>query len=120
METATPIALLAFVVFTLLNLVRFVRGGLSGQGWNGAITIVSAWLIGFVAAWIFGESDVGASLLVPGFSLPLGDMGVFDRILVGLAIASTAGAFNEVRGAIDQTTSTAKPTLVQDSAPVQN
>ena len=120
METATPIALLAFVVFTLLNLVRYTRGGFAGQGWNGTITILSAWLIGFVAAWVFGESDVGASLVIPGFSEPLGDMGVFDLILVGLAIASTAGAFNELRGAIDQSSSTVKPTLVQDTAQTQN
>lgn len=120
MDTATPIALLAFVVFTLLNLVRFVRGGFAGQGWNGAITIVSAWVIGFVAAWVFGESDLGASLVIPGFTMPLGDMGGFDRVLAGLAIASTAGAFNELRGALDQSTSTAKPTLVQDSPPDEN
>lgn len=116
MEIVTPVALLSLVVFTLLNLARFVRGGFAGQGWNGAVTLVAAWVIGIVAAVVFGESDVGSSLVIPGFTQTLGEMGFWDRILVGLAIASGAGAFNELRGAIDATSSTAKPRLVQDDA----
>jgi len=117
MESFTPVALLSLVVFTLLNLVRYVRGGLTGQGWNGAITIVAAWVVGFIAAWLFGSSDVGASIVIPGFSEPLGTMGVADLILVGLVVASTAGAFNEVTGAVDAQRSTAKPKLVQSPPP---
>lgn len=119
METVTPVALMAFTVFTLLNLVRYTRGGFAGQGWNGTVTIVASWAVGFVAAWVFAESDIGAALVIPGFSQPLGAMGVADLILVGLTVASSAGALNEVRGAIDNTTSTAKPKLVQDPPPAE-
>lgn len=116
MDAVTPIALLSLVVFTLLNLVRFLRGALAGQGWNGVITIVASWVIGVIAAALFGASDIGADLVIPGFTQALGDMGFTDLVLVGLVIASGAGAFNEVRGAIDASSSTAKPSLVPGSS----
>ncbi len=108
---------MSLVVFTLLNLVRYIRGGLTGQGWNGVVTIVAGWVIGSVAAWLFGESDIGAGITVPGFSMPLGDLRFADVILVGLVIASGAGAFNEATGAVDRSRSTAKPKLVQEPPP---
>lgn len=116
MDAVTPIALLSLVVFTLLNLVRFLRGALAGQGWNGVITIIASWVIGVIAAALFGASDIGADLIIPGFTQPLGDMGLADLILVGLVVASGAGAFNEVRGALDSSSSTTKPTLLPGSS----
>lgn len=112
METLAPIAMLAFVIFTLVSLARYVRGG----DWNGAITLVVAWVIGVVACWLFGESNVGETLVIPGFSTPLGDMNFADLLLAGLVSSSTATAYNEVTGAIDGHRSTAKPHLVDDSS----
>ncbi len=114
MDTATPIALLSFVVFQLLNLVRYTRGGFAGQGWNGTITIATSWLIGFAAAWMFGESDIGAALTIPGFAQTLGQMGLVDLVLAGLVVASAAGAFNELKQALDRSDSAVKPHLVPD------
>ena len=111
------LALLGFVAFMLLNLVRYIRGGFSGQGWNGAVTIVAGWVVGFVLAWVFGSSDIGGDLVVPGFDIALKDLGITDLILVGLVIASTAGAFNELKGALDDSVSTAKPKLIQHPPP---
>lgn len=112
METFTPVAMLAFVVFTLVNLARYLRAA----DWNGAVTIVVAWVVGLVACWLFGQSEFGESLVIPGFTVPLGAMSFADLLLAGLVVSSTAQAFNEVKGAIDGNISTAKPQLLDDSS----
>lgn len=108
MEAITPVALLSLVVFTIVSLVRYLRG----KDWNGAVTVAAVWVAGFIACWLFAESAIGESLVIPGFALPLGAMGIPDLVLVGLAVGSAAVGVNEFRGALDRTTTTAKPKLL--------
>lgn len=108
MDAITPIALLTFAVFTLVNLVRYLRG----RDWNGVLTIVLSWIAGVIVVLLFGASRLGEGVTVPGLEVTFGDLGVFDAVFVGLLMASTAGAFNEFNKARDNTQSVDKPPLV--------
>jgi hypothetical protein len=109
MESITQVALLSLAVFTLINLIRYIRG----RAWNGAITIGTSWLGASVLAWLFSESRLGEDWVPPiGTELPLGQLGAADFIFVGLFLASGAQAFNEFNKARDNTESTAKPELL--------
>lgn len=110
MDATIPAAMLVFAVFTVGNLVRYLRG----QDWNGAVTIASIWAIASVLAWLYGNSRLGEAWVPPiGTSgLPLGELGFGDFVFVGLFLASTASAFNEFNKARDSTTSVAKPELL--------
>lgn len=109
MEPLLPTALLGVVVFNLTNLIRFARG----RDWNGVLTNLTTWVVGWVVALIAGASTVAENVVLPGFSTALGAMSAVDLILVALPLGSIAHVTNEFRGAIDNTSSTAKPLLIE-------
>lgn len=111
MEAFAPLAALTATVFTVISLLRYLRG----RDWNGAFTIVSVWVAGIVVLLLFAQTDWAETLTIPGLAEePLSTLNFASLVVLGLQLGSTATAFNEVRGAIDNTSSTAKPKLVQD------
>jgi hypothetical protein len=111
MDSFVPTAALAITVFTFISLLRFLRG----QDWNGAFTILSVWASGMAGVWLFAQSAWGETTDLAGLTggVPLADLSGASIIIVGLQVGSAAVGFNELRGAIDNTSSTAKPPLLE-------
>lgn len=115
MEAFAPLAALSAIVYAVISLLRFAKG----RDWNGVFTILSVWVAGFVVLLLFAQSDWAETLVVEGIiNEPLSELSVASLIILGFAVGSTATAFNEVRGAIDRHSSTAKPKLVDATSTV--
>lgn len=116
METFAPLAALTATIFTVISLLRYVRG----RDWNGAATILTVWVAGVVVLLLFAQSTWAETLVIPGLAdQPLSTLNFASLVILGLQLGSTATAFNEIRGAIDQSSSTAKPKLVPSSTPAE-
>lgn len=101
-----PLVALALVVKTTVDILRYVKG----QDWNGAVTLLIAWLAGFAAAALFAQTDFADAIAVGDQTL--GNLNAASLIVIGLTLGS-AGAFaNEFNAARDTNRSTAKPHLV--------
>lgn len=107
MEDFIPTAALASTVYALVALLRFVRG----RDWDGAATILTVWAGGVGAAWLFAQSDWAETIAFFN-GQALADLNFASLLVVGLQVGSAATVLNEFRGAIDRTSTTAKPRLL--------
>lgn len=106
---------LAAVVFTLLNLAKFVRAGIAGQGWNGAITIVAGVLIAWGVLVLFGASTWGAQQVIGDKALT--DLDLLDKFVAAVAIAGVGSVIYDTLNAIDGSSTQRKPSLTGDQTP---
>lgn len=108
-----PIFVLALVVYTLLNLLKYVRNG----DWNAAITLVAGWVIGFVAVWLVGATDWGRTITVGGLKT-LDLLSVAEKVLVGLVVVSVGSTVYDLKKSFDNTDTATTPTLLKPKGPV--
>lgn len=117
MDTFAPLAALTATVFVVISLLRYARG----RDWNGVFTIVSVWVAGIAVLALFAQSNWAEHIDLAGLTggVPLAELNFASLIILGLQLGSTATAFNELRGAIDSSTSTAKPSLLEGETAAQ-
>ena len=101
-----PVAALALLVTTLISWLRYAVN----RDVNGVVTIASAWSAGIVATFLVAQTDFASGIFVGDQALS--DLNVASLVFVGLTAASSGVFANEIRGAIDNTTSTRKPSLI--------
>jgi hypothetical protein len=106
-ENFLPTAALAATVLAIVNLLRYARG----RDWNGVLTQLTVWGSGVAGVSIFAQSAWGEAISLGG-ALPLSKLGWASLVIVGLQVGSAATVVNEFRGAIDRSTTTAKPRLL--------
>jgi hypothetical protein len=106
-----PLVALGLVVKTTVDILRYLKG----RDWNGAGTLLIAWVGGLAAAALFAQTDWADGLMIGDQNL--GALNAASLVVFGLVLGS-AGAFaNEFNAARDSNRSTAKPHLVDDSTP---
>lgn len=99
-------AALSALVFTFINFVKCLRAA----DWNAVVTQAAAWGGGIGVTVLAAHSDFGDSL--PVANVPLSQLNTPSHILAGLALASLASTFNEVKKAIDGSDTAVKPPLI--------
>lgn len=107
-----PILVLGLVVYTLTNLVKYLRA----MDWNGVVTLVSGWVVGTLAVWLVGATVWGSTITVGG-SQTLNALSVAEKLLVGLVVVSAGSAFYDLKKSFDNTDSASTPRLVPPKDP---
>lgn len=78
---------------------------------SAVTTQLLAWVGAIVVVFLYGASEFG-TFQVPGTELLLADVGGWSKVILGLAIGSTASAVVDVKQAVDNADSAAKPPLL--------
>jgi hypothetical protein len=105
-----PILVLGLVVYTLTNLLKYLRAG----DWNGVVTLLGGWLVGLAAVWLVGATDWGATITVGG-TKTLDMLSVAEKVLAGLVVVSAASTVYDLKKSFDNTDSAQTPSLVPTS-----
>lgn len=101
-----PTLAMALLVIAIINLIKFVRAG----DVNGIVTTLSVWVAGVLVILLVGETDFADGVDIAGRTLA--EYNLWSKVFIGLTISSVAQFANDIRGAIDNTVTTAKPHLV--------
>lgn len=104
-----PTLAMALLVVAIINFVKFLRAGDT----NGIITTLSVWVAGVVVTLLVAETDFAEGIEIAGRAMS--DYNFWSLLFVGLTLSSVAQFANDIRGAIDNTTTTAKPHLVDSN-----
>lgn len=104
-----PTAAMALLVIAIINLVKFVRAG----DMNGIITTISVWIAGVVVMFLVAQTDFADGIVIADRALS--SYNAWSLVFMGLTISSIAQFANDIRGAIDNTVTTAKPHLVDSN-----
>ena len=103
------------VTITLVNLVKYVRAGLTGHGWNGAVSLALTFLILLGVLWLYGNSVFGEGQIIGGKLLA--DLDWSDLLVVALAFTGPASVTFDIIKAVDNTNSARTPQLVPPKQP---
>lgn len=107
-----PILVIGLVIYTLTNLLKYLRA----RDWNGVVTLLAGWLIGFLAVWLVGATDWGTAITVGG-TKTLNMLSWAEKVLVGLVVVSTASTVFDIKKGLDNSDSAATPTLLKKNDP---
>jgi hypothetical protein len=107
-----PILVLGLVIYTLMNLVKYLRA----RDWNGIITLLTGWLVGFLAVWLFGSTDWGQTLTVGG-TKTLDLLSIGEKVIVGLVVVSAGSVLFDFKKSFDNSDSASTPPLVGPPKP---
>jgi hypothetical protein len=110
MDSTTPYLLLVLALYTLVKLIKYVRG----KDWDSTLSITVAWVGGAVLAWVFASSSIGKGTVLPigKDGIPLTGLNLADYLFVGLFLASGTSGFADLIRSFDRTRTTATPSLV--------
>lgn len=106
-----PIAVLGLVVYTLTNLLKYLRN----QEWSSVVTLLAAWLVGFLAVWLVGATTWGQAITVGG-SQTLNALSFVEKLLVGLVVTSVGSFAYDLKRSFDGSDSAVTPPLVPPKA----
>jgi hypothetical protein len=101
-----PILQMAVLVFAIINFLKAV----TNQQWSSAITHIVVWAAGVLVVFLAANTDFAEGISV-GDQL-LSQLNGWSLLFVGLTISSLAAFSNEVKQALDNHDSAAKPSLV--------
>ena len=102
-----PVLVLGLVVYTLTNLVKYVRA----RDWNGVVTLLAGWVVGIIAVWLVGATDWGSSITLGG-TKTLDALTWAEKILAGLVVVSAGSSFYDLKKSFDNTDSAQTPQLI--------
>lgn len=102
-----PILVLGLVVYTLTNLLKYLRA----RDWNGVVTLLGAWVIGIIAVWLVGATDWAQTVTVGGLKT-LDKLSWAEKVLVGLVVTSVGSVVYDLKKSFDNTDTAATPMLV--------
>lgn len=105
MEFLPTVAMAALVV-SLINFIKYLKA----RDVNGIVTTLSVWIAGVVVVFLVAQTDFAAGIVVAGTALSVYNS--WSLLFLGLSISTLAQFANEIRGAVDNHDSTAKPDLV--------
>lgn len=98
--------LIGSLIYTLINLAKYLRS----KEWNGAITIVTGFVIGVVVVFLASSSGIANDLVINGITL--GNLDNWSKVLVGLVATGLFSSFHDLKSAIDGSVSSSEPKLV--------
>lgn len=97
------------VVLAVVNFVKYIRAGVKGQGWNGAVTMFVAFVIAWLVLLLFRETVWGLQVTIGDHSLQ--NLNILDLVPVAIAAASVGSVIFDTLNSIDGSSSAAKPPL---------
>lgn len=111
--TFTTIALVGIVLYTVVNLISFVRA----KDWNGVLKIVLSFVGGFLVVLLMANAELTENLRPVTDGPTVGDMDFASLLMLGIGFGSIAPALADARKAFDGSDSAAKPPLVDGASP---
>ena len=108
MEDWIPLVALTGLISSVINFVKYI----SARDKNGIVTQVAVWLAGVLAVVLFAHTAFADTVPVGGVSLD--QVNVWTQIFVGLTIGGVASFATDVRKALDNNDTAAKPPLVKE------
>lgn len=100
---------MAALVLKLMSLLKYI----TNKQWKDAFTLLGAWTIGVVVAFLFKLSSFAAQ--IPVGDTTLADLkGGADIIIFGVSIAAVGGVVYDHKKALDNTDSAAEPSLLPE------
>lgn len=102
-----PLAAMAALVIAIINLLQYTRA----KDVNGIFTTLAAWAAGVVVVFLGAATDFADTVKVTD-ALTLGGLNTASKVLVGLTVAASGQFAVQVKKALDNNDSAAKPDLV--------
>lgn len=106
-----PMVALGIVALTLTNLVKYLRA----KNWNGVITLVAAWIVGFGTLWLFGATAWAHGVTINGSTLD--KLALLDKVVAGLVVGSIGSFGFDLQKALDSSQTAATPSLKTGELP---
>lgn len=110
----TNALLIGALVYTFVRFLKNLSAFGDPAARSSAVTQLIAWGAGLGAVFLVSSAHLlgGLDVVTIGkLSVPVNKLGIVDKIVAGLVVASSLGVVNDVIGAIDRTRSTAVPGL---------
>lgn len=114
--TFTTVAALGAVIYTAVNLLKYLRAG----NWNGVLTLLVAAVLGILIALWAANSDITGPLSPIEGGPTLADMDFGSLALFGVALSSTFSVVTDFRKAFDNSDTASKPPLIPASPGADN
>lgn len=105
-----PAVAMAVLVMKVVDFLRYARN----RDLNGVLTQASAWVAGVIAVTLAAHTNWAKAL--PIGDMRLSELNLAAQVFVGLFAGSTGSLLTDFRKAVDNTTSSAVPTLL-DTTP---
>lgn len=106
-----PMVALGIVALTLTNLIKYLRA----RNWNGALTLLAAWAVGFGTLWLFGATAWAHGVTINGTTLD--KLALLDKVVAGLVVGSVGSFGFDLQKALDSSQTVAKPALLTGETP---
>lgn len=103
----TPVLAMSTLVMTAVNALRYARA----RDWNGVVTQLCSWSVAVGVVMLASQTLWAAEVGVG--SVTLADLDLWSQVFVGLFIGSAGSSLVEILKAVDNTQSTAKPSLLR-------
>lgn len=100
-----PMIQMAVLVFAIINFLKAVKA----KDTNGALTQLIVWVAGVVVVFLVAETDFASGISIGDQTL--NTLNFASLVFIGLTISSLASFGAEVKKAIDNSDSAAKPNL---------
>lgn len=101
-----PVVAMTTLTLKLVDFIRYLRAG----DINGVTTQLAAWLAGVLVVFLVAQTAWAAGIAVG--DMRLSTLGLWSQVFVGLTASSGAGFLNDIRKAVDNTTTAAIPRLI--------
>lgn len=105
-----PLAGMVALVWKVVDWLRLVANFRAER--SAIVTQLAAWVGAVAVVFLYGASQFG-NFTVPGTPLPLADLDAWGKLILGLAIGSTASAAVDVKQAVDGNDNASKPPLLR-------
>jgi hypothetical protein len=106
-----PVLVMSSAVKKLVDFVKYA----TNADINALVTQLTAWLSGIAVSFVAGNSDWAQGVEINGALL--GELNGWSKVLVGFALASTAGVGWDTIKALDSSNSAITPNIMRPGAP---
>lgn len=90
-----------------IELLKYLRT----RDWNGALTLLSLFVAGFVTLTLAAHSAATQYWTIPGTTIPLGMLDGGSLVLLGLMLTATGSTIYDYKKSLDGSDSAAQPKL---------
>lgn len=106
--------LVGTLVYTFVRFLKNVTAFGDPTARSSAVTQLVAWAAGLGAVFLVSAGHLLGGLdvvTIGNLSVPVNKLGIVDKVIAGLVVASSLGVVNDLIGAIDRSRTTAVPNL---------
>jgi len=93
------------VVLKLVDFIKYARNG----DWNGVLTLLTGWLAGLVAVFVFVQTEWADEITIG--SETLDQLTVWSKVVFAFAASSVAAVLYDFKKAVDNTDTASTPKM---------